>query len=210
MTDEERKVRTALTGLEAGLVEAMLAAGRVVTVPAGAELLKEGAYVRELPLVIDGLVRVYIGHEDKELMLYFIQPAESCVMSFSALLEHAPSRINAVTERETTLLLVPEAALRGWLREHPSLNALFFRQYNERYLDMLRTVEQVAFGDLPTRLLDHLRRLKDVTGEDVLDVRHSRLAQELGSAREVITRTLKKLEREGLLKQVPGGIRLTR
>ncbi len=203
-------VRRALAGLDAGLVEDMLAHGRVVEVPAGTELLKEGGYVRELPLVITGLVRVYIGHEDKELLLYFIRPAESCVMSFSALLEHAPSRINAVVERQSLLLLVPETKLRGWLRTHPSLNELFFHQFNDRYLDMLRTVEQVAFGDLPTRLLDHLRRLKEVTQDEVLDVRHSKLAQELGSAREVITRTLKKLERDGLLQQVPGGIRLTR
>mgnify|MGYP000889870946 CR=1 FL=1 len=210
MTEEQLKVRHALNGLDAALVEDMLAHGRVLEVPAGAELLKEGGYVRELPLVIDGLVRVFIGHEDKELLLYFIRPTESCVMSFSALLEHAPSRINAVVERPSTLLLVPEPKLREWLRTHASLNELFFRQYNDRYVDMLRTVEQVAFGDLPTRLLDHLRRLKEVTKDEVLDVRHSKLAQELGSAREVITRTLKKLERDGLLQQVPGGIRLTR
>jgi len=210
MTEEQVLVRRALVGLDGDLVEDMLRHGRVVAVPEGTELLKEGAYVRELPLVISGLVRVYLGHEDKELLLYFIRPAESCVMSFSALLEHAPSRINAVVERPSTLLLVPEPKLREWLRTHASLNELFFRQYNDRYVDMLRTVEQVAFGDLPTRLLDHLRRLKEVTREDVLDVRHAKLAQELGSAREVITRALKKLERDGQLEQVSGGIRLTR
>ena len=203
-------VRRTLTGLDAALVEAMLAQGRLVDVTAGVELVREGAYVHELPLMISGLVRVFIGHEDKELLLYFIRPAESCVMSFSALLERSPSRINAVVEQPSLLLLVPEAALRSWLREYPTLNALFFHQYNDRYLDMLRTVEQVAFGDLPSRLLDHLRRLQEVNKGELLDVRHAKLAQELGSAREVITRTLKKLERDGHLTQVPGGIKLAR
>lgn len=196
--------------MDSDLVEAMLSHGRVVDAPAGTELLKEGGYVRELPLVIDGLVRVFIGHEDKELLLYYIKPAESCVMSFSALLERSPSRINAVVERESTLLLVPEDRLRAWLREYPSLSTLFFHQYNERYTDMLRTVEQVTFGDLASRLLAHLKQLGEATGEQLLDVRHARLAQELGSAREVITRTLKKLERDGLLRQEAGGIRLLR
>lgn len=206
----ETDVRRALNGLDPALVGAMLSSGRLVEVPAGTELLKEGGHVRELALVIDGLVRVFIVHQDKELLLYYIKSAESCVMSFSALLERTPSRINAVTERISTLLLVPEGHLRGWLREFPSLSALFFHQYNERYMDMLRTVEQVAFGDLASRLLSHLQQLRTATGEPLLDVRHARLAQELGSAREVITRTLKKLERDGLLRQESGGIRLLR
>jgi len=210
MTANDGKVRQALAGLDTALIEAMLADGRILEVPAGTELLKEGAYVRELPLVIEGLVRVFIVHEDKELLLYFIQPKESCVMSFSALLEHAPSRINAIVEKPSTLLLLPEAKLREWLREHPSLNTLFFHQYNERYLDMVHTVAQVAFGDLPTRLLDHLKRLQGMTQAAVIDVRHAKLAQELGSAREVITRALSKLERDGRLVQESGGIRLLR
>lgn len=207
---DPQNVRRALSGLDGALVDAMLAEGHVVDVPAGTGLLREGGYVRELPLVIDGLVRVYIGHEDKELLLYYIKQAESCVMSFSALLERVPSRINAVAEHDTTLLLVPEARLREWLRDFPSLSSLFFHQYNERYTDMLRTVEQVAFGDLSTRLLAHLKQLSAVTGRELLDVRHARLAQELGSAREVITRTLRKLERDGALVQEEGGIRLLR
>jgi CRP/FNR family transcriptional regulator len=210
MSDALSKARQALGRLDAELVEEMLRHGRLAQVQAGAELLREGAYVRELPLVAEGLVRVYIGHDDKELLLYYMKPAESCVMSFSAILEHAPSRINAVAEQRCLLLLLPEARLHGWLRAHVSLSALFLRQYNDRYVDMLRTVEQVAFGDLPSRLMDHLRRLAAMTGAAVLDVRHAKLALELGSAREVVTRALRKLERDGAIRQEAGGIRLLR
>ena len=73
---------------------------------------------------------------------------------------------------------------------------------------MLNTVQQVAFGDLPSRLLLHLQRLAEVTGSRTLDVRHVKLAQELGTAREVVTRTLKKLEREGRLRQQGRSIEL--
>lgn len=208
--EDDVLVRRALGGLDGELIEAMLAKGRVVEVPGGTELLREGAYVKELPVVLEGLVRVYIGHEEKELLLYHIQPAESCVMSFSALLGRAPSRINAVAERSTRLLLVPEAEVRGWLRDHASFSELMFRLYNERYTDMLHTVEQVAFGDLPSRLLEHLQRMSEVNGEAWVDVRHSKLAQELGSAREVITRTLKKLERDGRIEVSAEGIRVKR
>lgn len=208
--EDDVLVRRALAGLDGELIEAMLDRGRVVEVPGGTELLREGAYVKELPIVLDGLMRVYIGHEEKELLLYYIQPAESCVMNFSALLGRSPSRINAIAERTTRLLLVPESEVRGWLRDHASFAELMFRLYNERYTDMLHTVEQVAFGDLPSRLLEHLQRLAEVNSTDRVDVRHSKLAQELGSAREVITRTLNKLEREGRIEVGPDGIRVKR
>ncbi|MBK9416424.1 MAG: Crp/Fnr family transcriptional regulator [Flavobacteriales bacterium] len=206
--EDEVRLRKAMAGLDAALIDAMIAKGRCVEVPAKVELLHEGGYVKELPVVLDGLVRVYIGHEEKELLLYHIRPAESCVMSFSALLGRSPSRINAVTERPSHLLLVPEVEVRGWLRDHPSFADLMFKLYDERYADMLRTVEQVAFGDLPTRLLDHLHRMAGVNGSEWLDVRHSKLAQELGSAREVITRTLKKLERDGRVEVGEQGLRV--
>ncbi|MFN6115363.1 MAG: Crp/Fnr family transcriptional regulator [Flavobacteriales bacterium] len=208
--EDHALARRALGALDGQLIGAMLEKGRQVVVPGGVELLSEGAYVKELPIVLDGLVRVYIGHEEKELLLYYIQPAESCVMSFSAVLGRSPSRINAVTERETRLLLLPEGEVRGWLRDHPSFAELMFRLYHERYEDMLHTVEQVAFGDLPTRLVEHLERLMLVNGTEWLDIRHSRLAQELGSAREVITRTLRKLERDGRLEIGPKGLRVKR
>lgn len=202
------KARRAMPALEAPLVERMLREGRVVEVPAGTELLREGAYVRELPVLLDGLVRVFIGHEDKELLLYYIEPSDSCVMSFAAMMGHAPSRINAVAERDSVLLMVPEPKVKSWLREFPSLNALFLEQYHERYNDMLRTVEQVAFGDLASRLMDHLTRLSEVTNTRVLHVKHAKLAQELGTAREVVTRTLRKLEQEGRITQDADGIHL--
>lgn len=206
--DLDLRARRALGGLNSGLIARMLAEGSLAEVPAGAELLHEGSTVRQLPIVLEGLVRVTMGHEDKELLLYWIQPAESCVMSFSALLERAPSRITAVAEQPSLLLLVPDERVHAWLREQPEFAGLILHNYAERYADMLRTVEQVAFGDLPTRLLNHLRRMAQVTGNTWLDVRHARLAQELGSAREVISRTLRKLEQEGRIEQGPAGIRL--
>jgi CRP/FNR family transcriptional regulator len=209
MSDADKVLRD-LAGLDGRLAASMVEKGRRVEVPAGTGLLREGGYVHELPVVLDGLVRVFIGHEEKELLLYHIRPAESCVMSFSALLARSPSRINAVAEKASTLLLVPEAEIRGWLREFPAFAELMFKLYHDRYADMVRTVEQVAFGDLPTRLLDHLRRLTELQDNAWLDVRHSKLAMELGSAREVITRTLRKLERDGRLEIGPGGIRVKR
>lgn len=208
--DEELGARRVLAPLDSALIDDMLAKGRMVELPGDTPLLREGAYVKELPMVIGGLVRVYMDHDGKELLLYYIEPSESCVMSFSALLDHSPSRVNAVAEAPTKLLLLSESDVRHWLRTHPTFAELMFRLYHERYTDLLDTMEQVAFGDLPSRLLEHLQKLSRLRGSKLLDVRHAKLAQELGSAREVITRTLGKLEREGRIVLLPEGIRLER
>lgn len=202
--------RSALASLDSGLIDELLGKGRIVEVPTDAPLLREGAYVKDLPVVLEGLVRVYMDHDGKELLLYYIQPSESCVMSFSALLGNVPSRVNAVTGAPTRLLLLGAGDVRQWLREQPSFAELMLRLYHERYTDLLQTVEQVAFGDLPSRLMAHLHKLATLHGSPVVDVRHARLAQELGSAREVITRTLGKLEREGRITLLSEGIRLER
>ena len=74
--------------------------------------------------------------------------------------------------------------------------------------DLIQTILQVTFGDLSSRLEEHLKRLSEVTGNDLLDVRHTRLAMELGTAREVVTRTIRKLERDGIVRQEAEGLRL--
>ncbi|MCB0794792.1 MAG: Crp/Fnr family transcriptional regulator [Flavobacteriales bacterium] len=205
---ELAQIMNALPGVPGKMAEDMYQAGRVVHVDEGAVVLREGAYVKELPILLEGTLRVFIGHDDKELLLYFIEPSDSCVMSFAAMMDHSASRVNAVAETPSKLLLVPEPDMRRMLREHPVMNEMLFTQYGRRYMDMLRTVEQVAFGDLPTRLLDHLRKLQEINEGAFLDVRHAKLAQELGTAREVVTRTLKKLEQEGRIKRSAEGIKV--
>ena len=206
----DNALRRTLHALDGQLIDEILDVCRTVEVEAGLEVIREGSYIKELPLLLKGLVRVYVGHEDKEFLLYYIQPAESCVMSLSALLEHAPSRIHAVTEQPSTLLLLPEKELRQWIRTYPTLNNVLYHQFHTRYADLIQTILQVTFGDLSQRLEEHLRKLCEVTGSDLLDVRHARLATELGTAREVVTRTVRKLERDGVVRQEAEGLRLLR
>ena len=97
--------------------------------PKGVELLKDGQYVAVVPIVLEGLVKVFIRHDEKELLLYYIRPEESCVMSFTAGLNHAPSQVVAITEEPTKALLLPADHLAEWTRDFPDFNRLFFNQY---------------------------------------------------------------------------------
>lgn len=177
-------------------------------IPEGTQLLREGQYVKVLPIVLKGLVRVFTQVEDRELLLYYIQSSESCVMSFSAIITNNTSRINAITEEDSLLLLLPSEKMAGWVREYPGLNALFFQQYNLRYNELIDTIHQLLFNRLDQRLFGYLAEVARVKGTRTIHVKHREIAQHLGTAREVITRTMRKLEAEGKIRQTPAGIEL--
>lgn len=174
----------------------------VVEVSAETEILREGQYIKVIPLVLEGLVKVFTKYEDKELLLYYIQPNESCVMSFTASLKNEPSKVFAITEENSKILLLPVEKVAQWIGEFPDLNSLFFQQYNIRYSDLLETINQLLFDKLDKRLLDYLEEKVRLTRKNPLKISHRQIANELGTAREVISRVMKKLEQEAKVKQL--------
>ena len=183
----------------------MEADGILKEFPAGTELLREGQYVKVIPIVFDGLVKVMGRFDDKDLLLYYIRPKESCIMSFSAILDNTPSKILAITEEDTTALLLPSQSIEKWVRDFPAFNRLFYQQFHQRYEDMLQTIRALFYERLDQRLLSYLRQKAALKGHSVMTVRHWEIASDLGSAREVISRLLKKLEMEGHIRQLPHG-----
>jgi CRP/FNR family transcriptional regulator len=96
--------------------------------------------------------------------------------------------------------------MREWLRQYPSLNRLFYDQYNKRYNDLLQTIHQLLFNRMDQRLLDHLREKARLRGQNRLQLSHRQIAEELGTAREVVSRVMKKLEQDGAVRQIGQGV----
>lgn len=197
-----------LPHLPLALRQEMLEKGILKLVPAGMELLREGQYVKVVPLVLSGLIKVFSSHEDKELLLYYIAPSESCIMSFSAGLWNLPSKVFAVTAEETQVILLPVDVVNEWIKKYPPLNKLFFEQFNKRYEDLLHTIHQVLFQRMDIRLLEYLRGQAELLDSKFLDLRHHQIAREMGTAREVVSRVIKKLEQDNKLIQHPNGIEI--
>ncbi|MBX2871829.1 MAG: Crp/Fnr family transcriptional regulator, partial [Saprospiraceae bacterium] len=197
-----------LPSLPLSLRQEILEMGMRKNVPAGTELLREGQYVKVIPLVLDGLVKVFSRYEERELLLYYIEPVESCVMSFSAGLWNLPSKVFAITEEQSDLMLLPVQHVNEWVRKYPTLNQLFFGQFNKRYEDLLFTIHQVLFQRMDERLLTYLRERAERLGTNLLDLRHHQIARELGTAREVVSRVMKKLEQEKWVIQHQHGIEI--
>lgn len=200
--------RRILSFLKPDLVEKILQESTIKEFPKGTEILREQQYVKVLPLVVSGLVKVYSRFDEKELLLYYIEPAQSCVMSFYAALKNTPSKVFAVTEEDSRIILIPVHLLPNWLKEYTDFNELFYNQYNLRYSELLDTISQLLLDKMDKRLYDYLKKKLELINSNSIIMSHNQIANELGTAREVITRVLKKLESEGKVLQKYGELRI--
>ena len=202
------QIPKALAYLPPELIQEILDESSIKEFPGETEILREGQYVKVIPLVIEGLVKVFTRHEERELLLYYIKPNESCIMSFTAGLKNEPSAVFAQTEEETKILLLPVHKTGVWVKSFPDLNALFFQQFNLRYSELLDTIHHILFNKMDKRLYDYLKEKVQLTHKNPLKISHRQIAQELGTAREVISRVIKKLENEGKIKQHSSSIEI--
>ena len=191
----------ALSHLNPELVQEIVDSSSTKEIPRDTEILREGQYVKVIPIVIEGLIRVFTRYEDKELLLYYIKPNESCIMSFSANLQNEPSKVYACTEEDTTALLLPVHEVSRWTKRFADFNTIFFQQYNLRYSELLNTIHHLLFDKMDKRLYDYLEEKINLTNKNPIKITHRQIANELGTAREVVSRVLKKLEKEGKIKQ---------
>ena len=197
---------TDLLPLEISLKDKIREFGQYSEASKGTELLRVGQYVKVVPLVIEGLIKVFSQYEEKELLLYYIQPTQSCIMSFTAGLHHEKSIIAAVAEEDSKLILLPTDKINSWIREYPSLNTLFFDQYAIRYQELLFSLNHLLFDSLEEKIRQYLKNKIEVTGQKIFRIRHKEIANDLGTSREVLSRIIKKMEHQGLLQQLPEGM----
>ncbi len=130
-------------------------------------------------------------------------------MSFSSLINEEPSRIFAVTEEETEIIILPREKIKEWIKKYRSLNSLFFRLYDLRYIDLLDMLRTALFENLDKRLIDYLKEKRAISGNDIVKITHREIANDLGTAREVVSRIIKKLEHDGKVQQLSNSIKLT-
>lgn len=202
------EIRKKLALFDPDLANDIINDATVAQLGAGEEILRTGQYVKVVPVVLEGLIKVYTRFEERELLLYYIEPNESCVMSFSAAMENAPSEVFAVTEAPTVALLLSAEKLKQWTKTYPSLNRLFFQLFNTRYSELIDTINHLLYQKLDVRIMNFFKERSRVTQEETIKMSHRQIAQELGTAREVVTRLLKKMEFEGLIKQEEDGIKI--
>ncbi|HVT86200.1 MAG TPA: Crp/Fnr family transcriptional regulator [Chitinophagaceae bacterium] len=187
--------------ISSGIKEKLAEYGTVKTFSEGETILNENAYIKSIPIVISGSVKVMrTDDEGKEILLYYIRSGESCIMSFLGGLHHDTSKVKAVAEEETEVLFIPVEKVSELIKEYPEWLDYIFRLYHKRFEELLDVVNAVAFKKMDERLMNFIKKKTEITGAKTLYVTHEQLANELGTARVVVSRLLKQMEDEGLVK----------
>lgn len=165
---------------------------------AGNVILNENAYVRSIPIVIKGTLKVIRTEEDgREILLYYIKAGESCIMSFLGGLHNETSKVKAEVEEDAEILFLPIEKVSLFIKEYPQWLDYIFRLYHKRFEELLEIVNAIAFKKVDERLLTLLYKKQELTGNKTLNITHEQLANELGTARVVVSRLLKQLEEIG-------------
>lgn len=174
--------------------------GSVKTFAEGDVILNENAYIRSIPIVLKGSIGVVRSEEDgREILLYYIKAGESCIMSFLGGIHQGTSKVKAVAEEETEVLFIPTDKVSQLIKEYPQWLDYIFRLYHKRFEELLEVVNEVAFKKMDERLLNFLKKKSENIHNKIVNITHEQIANELGTARVVISRLLKQLEEEGLL-----------
>lgn len=168
---------------------------------AGTVILRQGEYVKVIPLLISGLAKVFKVEpvNGSEVLLYYIKPGESCVMSVTTLTRNEVSQVRAVIENDAEVLLIPADKALTIAKKHPKWNEFIYDLFDHKFEELLTVIEILTFSHKDKRLLEYLRKEARLNENTIIKSTHQHIADDLGSSREVISRLLKKLEHEGLI-----------
>lgn len=183
---------------EDALINEILQVGTFKEVPAGFKLMEIGSYVKGIPLLVSGAIKVL--REDKngdELLLYYLEKGDTCSMTMTCCLGLTKSEIRAIAETDTKLIMIPIQKMEIWTSKYKSWRNFVFESYHNRLNEMLHTLDSIAFNNMDERLLNYLKEKKRINKGTTIRNTHQEIAFELHSSRVVISRLLKKLEQLG-------------
>ncbi|MBK6611203.1 MAG: Crp/Fnr family transcriptional regulator [Sphingobacteriales bacterium] len=183
------------------LVEKLYKYGIQKNYQSGSVILNENAPIRSIPIVTQGTLKVIRTEEDgREILLYYIKAGESCIMSFLGGIHNETSKVRAEVEEDAEILFLPVDKVSLFIKEYPQWLDYIFRLYHKRFEELLEIVNAVSFKKVDERLLNLLKKKAELAQSKTIQTTHEQLANELGTARVVVSRLLKQLEENKILK----------
>jgi CRP/FNR family transcriptional regulator, anaerobic regulatory protein len=183
---------------EPALIAEIQESGELKSFKEGDIIMDYGRYIKMMPMVIKGSLKVLKKDENgKEILLYYLSSNESCSMAYSCCLEAKKSEVKAIAEDDGQLVAIPHAKLDEWICKYPSWKNYIMRSFNERFLELLKSIESIAFHKLDDRLIAYLKEKQRLSRSSVIKASHYLIADELATSRVVISRLLKQLENDG-------------
>lgn len=194
---EQKQIHELFPNLEEGLYEELMKYGDVKQVTAGTTMLKIGQTIRSTMLVLDGIVKLYQEDEEgNEFFIYHIQPGQACAVSMVCTYAAEKSQVMAKALTDVTVLTVPLQYMDKWLSQYKSWHYFVIKTYRARYEELLKTINEIAFKNMDERLEFYIKKQVQQLGNHI-KLTHQDIASDLNSSREVVSRLMKKMEKNG-------------
>lgn len=172
-------------------------------------LIDIGDTIAHMPLVIDGSVKIMTEDDNEdELLLYYLELGDTCAVTMNCCTKKSKSTVRAFTETKAEILFVPVEKMDEWMVKFPSWRAYVLESYNSRLNEMLSAIDNLVFNSMEDRLRKYIRDKAWVTKSEQLNISHAEIARDLHSSRVVVSRIMKKLEKDGLIKQGRGTVQV--
>src|SRR3569833_197222 len=183
---------------EPALIKEIEGSGELRTYKDGDVVMDYGRYIRMMPLVLKGTLKVLKKDENgNEILLYYLSSSETYSTAYSCCLEEKKSEVKAIAEGDLQIIAIPHNKLDEWLCKYPSWKNYIMRSFNERFSEMLKSIASIAYHKLDDRLIAYLKEKRRLLGSNVIKASHNQIADELATSRVVISRLLKILENNG-------------
>jgi CRP/FNR family transcriptional regulator, anaerobic regulatory protein len=194
-----------LARLEPAIKAQLLARSAVVVAPAGTVIFGPGKSPENMLFLLAGTVRVQqVSDTGHEIVLYRIEAGESCVLTTACLLAYDDYAATGIAETDVRAAAVPRDVFDDLVAQSKSFRNFVFAAFSKRITDLFLMIDEVAFQRIDVRLADKLLKLSH--GDDRIATTHQKLAVELGTAREVVSRQLQEFQRRGWIAQARGAV----
>lgn len=196
-----------LTTLPPDIAADLVHRSRIVHLPAGSRVFEAGQRAQNMLLLLQGSVRVQqVSDTGREIFLYRVHAGESCILTTACMLADEDYAAEGIAETEIEAVAIPRAVFDDLTGRSPQFRSFVFRAYSRRIADLFALIDDIVFQRIDVRLADRLLELEQ---DGVIHATHQALAVELGTAREVISRTLGEFHRRGWVETARGEIRIS-
>jgi CRP/FNR family transcriptional regulator len=183
---------------ELPLIEEINNVATFMEVPAGMDLMKPGQYIKSMPLLLSGSIKIMRpDNEGNELLLYHLERGNTCAMTMTCCVGNTKSEIHAVTETPVKLLMIPVAKMEEWSSKYKTWRNFVFASYHTRMMELLESIDNIAFNNMDERLENYLNDKIKILNSKHIYTTHKDIAADLNTSRVVISRLLKKMENIG-------------
>lgn len=186
---------------EPQLIEEIHNVATFMEVPEGQDLIQPGQFIKSMPLLLSGSIKIMRpDDEGEELLLYHLEKGDTCAMTMTCCMGNTKSEIHAVTETPAQILMIPIGKMEEWSSKYKSWRNFVFNSYHERMMELLESIDNIAFNNMDERLENYLKDKIQILNSKHIYITHREISSDLHTSRVVVSRLLKKMENNKLIK----------